>query len=240
MNKSFRLKIFTILLIIFASIILFADEAPDWAFTLFDKPVATASSVLVEPGKDKNKYLPAKALDGKKETAWCEGKEDDGVGEFIEIKTKPALSKGIRIANGVFSSPSYHKFNNRIKDYEIQITLSSGKSETINGSLPDSGCADYCEKDEGSGVYEDCVKRSKLGCTFTTETYLGAASAGDRIFFHKNYSDSCITQVKFTIRSVYPGTKFKDTCISDIQMVSPSSLSEGEAERIKKAMKACK
>lgn len=82
----------------------FADEASDYAFILVDKPVASASSVLEEPGKDKNQYSPVKAFDNKKETSWCEGKSDDGIGESIEVKFKPTILDGIRVGNGVLIS----------------------------------------------------------------------------------------------------------------------------------------
>ncbi len=47
---------------------------------------ATASSTLRPQAG--NRYDPPLALDGKLETAWCEGARGDGVGEWIEVRAQ--------------------------------------------------------------------------------------------------------------------------------------------------------
>jgi hypothetical protein len=62
-----------------------------------------------------NTYDPAHAVDGDWSTAWCEGADGDGAGEWIELKTDaPQRVTGVRILNGYFKSKELYDINNSI------------------------------------------------------------------------------------------------------------------------------
>lgn len=131
-----------------------------------------ASSVLKSMGK--NNYVPENLLDDKIETAWVEGVDGDGEGEYIKISAdSPQKINRIEICNGYGKSEESYNANNRVKT--VKIEFSDGK--TIEKQLGDlRRVSNYIEFDEA----------------ITTE------------------------YVKITILDVYKGSKYPDTCISEI------------------------
>lgn len=217
--------------------LLLSDTAPDNYFILSEKIKASASSVLVEPGKSKTRYSAEKAMDGTKDTFWCEGKEDDGIGETITLSWKPTLIEGFLVAHGVLLNRSYYELNNRIKDYEATVMFSTGRSKVIKGSFSDRSCQNVCESmrlDEKE--LKQCEQKRKNECIFEKvgEGYMVGGEGIDGAY-------GCSTGIKIKILSVYPGKKFKDTCISEIllSVPDPKDLEEQRA-KVKKDMAACK
>lgn len=107
-------------------------------------------------------------------TAWAEGTNGDGIGEWIKLeKNTPFIIDGIGFENGYQKSDYSYYSNNRPK--KVRVEFSDGRS--VTQELPDRGCG-------GS------------------EIYLG---------------NEVITQyIKITILEVYKGSKYQDTCISEI------------------------
>lgn len=54
----------------------------------YEEPTLSAMASSTLRPQAGNRYDPALALDGKLETAWCEGAKGDGVGEWIEVHAK--------------------------------------------------------------------------------------------------------------------------------------------------------
>ena len=187
----------SIIVLVFITKILNSDSAPDFSYSVGERIKASASSILIEPGKNESTYSPEKAMDKSNKTFWCEGKEDDGVGETLKITWKPRVIEGLLVAHGVLLNKKYFEFNNRIKDYEATFFLAGGREKTIKGNF----------KDYDYGRWE---RINLWGCT---------------------------TGVEIKILSVYPGTKFKDTCISDIYLVIPDP---NYSERAKEENEKCK
>ncbi len=129
-------------------------------------------------------YSAKNAHDFDKNTAWIEGKDDYGIGEFIEYtfdyqKTeKYSGNLGINrflIANGYKKSLKTWKNNSRVK--QLKVYLNDKLHSIIN--LLDS---------------------------FEIQTI----EIGETIMFQKN----TITKLKFEITEVYEGDKYADTAIS--------------------------
>lgn len=216
---------------------LFSQSESDYA--ILSKMKAFASSVLIEAGKNKNMYLPEKAVDGKIDTFWCEGKEDDGVGETLELKFNPSLVEGIRIGNGVLLNQKYHSLNNRIKNYEITYLLLNGKSKVVSGVFSDTSCSDSCREQNLDGkALQECQLENKNKCLFERigeDTFAG----GNSIEFNGEFQ--CLIGIQLKIRSVYPGKKFKDTCVSEIRFKTPLSFeSEGKNKELQMLKQSCK
>ncbi|MCX8009337.1 MAG: hypothetical protein N3A54_06625, partial [Patescibacteria group bacterium] len=88
-----------------------------------------ASSFLIEKGMPKDYYSPQKAFDGNINTAWVEGVEGDGIGEYIlfyvpiknsRYDSKPAKIN-LSIINGYAKNEHLYKINNRVKEFCLEI-----------------------------------------------------------------------------------------------------------------------
>jgi hypothetical protein len=91
------------------------------------------SSVLAAQGK--NSYRAANLIDGNSETAWVEGRSDDGLGEWIVIDfTQPQTLGSVRLQNGYTKNADIYDKNGRVRD--IEIILSNG--QTLRQTLKDS------------------------------------------------------------------------------------------------------
>jgi hypothetical protein len=110
----------------------------------------------------------------------------------------------------------------------LKISLKNGKTETIDGSFKDTSCGTQDERNcMGSGSsgpeYEACMTKLNFKCHNWGDNYYGMS--GEAIDLNES---KCVTGLKLTILSVYHGTKYKDTCISEI---SPSVEFGGFAHR---------
>jgi len=81
----------------------------------------SASSEL--SSQSQNSYVAKSANDLSYSTAWVEGKEDSGVGEFIEytFKNKSPRITAIIISNGYMKSDKAWKNNNRVKSLRLYV-----------------------------------------------------------------------------------------------------------------------
>lgn len=195
---------------------LFADIASRSFFKL-TSVTATASSVLQEKGQPASFYAPDKAVDFNSKTAWCEGKSGDGIGEWLELKFKPVYTNSLNVGHGILVNRILYNENNRIKDYELQISLKNGKSEKITGSFKDKSCGEpeqrgTCMEAQTQSQSDACWAKLQNEC-YNNWGHEYSGKDGEEIAFN---GIKCIVGFKLTIKSVYPGTKYKDTCISEI------------------------
>lgn len=139
--------------------------------TNFSSWKATASSFLTEPTVLHQAPL---VNDKNATTAWVEGAQDDGVGEWVEISgtTQQSLS-GIRIINGYAKSSDTYGKNNRVK--KIRIELSDGI--IFEKELKD-GIMDFQTINLDRQVKTDFIKITIL------EVYRGTI-----------YKDTCISEI---------------------------------------------
>ncbi len=173
--------------------------------TLLDyyKAVVSASSTLIERGKNKNYYAPWKAIDCNLKTAWVEGKKDSGFDEFLSIHVG-LISKKVRsieILSGCAINKKLFKMNNRPKDIDIVIYKEYDYFDSSNPKKKEK-------------VYEEyIVKKYRLKDQLT---YQRIDLNGIENVFSKIRSR---TKIKIVIKSVYKGTRFNDTAISEIKLL---------------------
>jgi hypothetical protein len=81
----------------------------------------SASSELIT--QKNNKYVAISANDLSYKTAWIEGKDDNGIGEFIEFyfKNKSPRITSIIISNGYMKSDNAWENNNRVKLLKLYV-----------------------------------------------------------------------------------------------------------------------
>ena len=97
-----------------------------------------ASSVL--PATQGNIYGPRNLTDGNDKTAWVEGSDGQGLGEFVVLEFDSARAvRGLAIRNGYDKSPDIFTKNSRVKDIELR--FSSGDS--IEATLKDEPGTQY-------------------------------------------------------------------------------------------------
>lgn len=133
---------------------------------------ANASSVL--KSSQYGNYIASNVIDGNKSTAWVEGVDGDGIGEYITLFADVnAPVNGIKILNGYNKDADIFAKNNRVG--RVRITLSTGD------------------------IYETQLEDAYN--TYTTVDFGGPKT---------------VEGMKIEILSVYPGSKYQDTCISEI------------------------
>jgi F5/8 type C domain len=91
----------------------------------------TASSSSVRLAVQSNTYYPANAIDGKRSTAWIEGVEGPGIGEWIRFDFDREINlHRILIQPGYFKSPMIWSQNNRLAT--LTAHFSDGSSRQLN------------------------------------------------------------------------------------------------------------
>lgn len=133
---------------------------------------ANASSTL--ESSQYGNYIASNVLDNNKATAWVEGVDGDGIGEYVTLFADVnAPVNGIKILNGYNKNADIFAKNNRAA--RVRITLSTGD------------------------IYE-----TQLVDNYNTYTFVDFGGP------------KAIEGMKIEILSVYPGSKYQDTCISEI------------------------
>jgi len=143
----------------------------------------TASSTLPDQGS--HSYAPSKIHDLTYSTAWVEGKDDYGIGEWIEYRLPPENPRitTMYVANGIVRNKKVWRANSRVKTLEVTVngkpftTFNLKDVYALQGF--DVGEIGYPDRDSDLKGREPIV-------------------------------------IRFTIRDVYPGRKFKDTAITEI------------------------
>lgn len=152
-------------------------------------------------------YAGGSAVDGNKTTAWVEGAADHGKGELLVI-TQLNLSKKLEILAGFGKSESLFVANSRPKTINLHIVR----------ALPQEGGASQC------GYYYEALKIIATSqvvlkdinqfqplsiAPFKKETYLFQGQPWEYQYW-----------LMIELVDVYPGSKYQDTCISEIRNVS--------------------
>jgi hypothetical protein len=89
----------------------------------------TASSVLKATAS--NNYRPTNLLDGDLATAWNEGAEGPGIGEWVKLEFSRQITlTRIEIANGYQKDKDRFVGNPRVKSLEVQ--YSTGTTQLVN------------------------------------------------------------------------------------------------------------
>jgi hypothetical protein len=190
-----------------------------------------SSSFLLEKGKPKDEYSSQKAHDYKKETAWCVSK-NQGLGAYVYMpyhndvsinEYKRILKKDyyslFTIVNGFAKNQELFYSNNRVKKVLIEvqeIAYSASDNKEINVNIGG--------RDEGfyiaDGPIPNSVHEIELADTMEEQKF--------RLkIIPKSKKDPYLQMdllFKIVIKEIYPGSKYKDTCISEaaFEMVAPS------------------
>lgn len=140
--------------------------------------------------KFQENYHPLYLADDDPKTAWVEGVEGDGAGEWVRVHVTPmagATAARLHVRNGYQKSAGLYKANARPKSVTVKL-LPGGTTKTL--TLADA---------QG---WQDLNVEQPAGP---------------------------LSGVELKVESVYPGKKYKDTCISDVQVFVTAMTRENPA-----------
>ncbi len=169
--------------------------------------IIKASSNLAPQGK--YNYAINNICDDDPRTAWVEGKEDYGIGEYLEFKDWSIMGGGeISILNGYQSSKLAWENNSRVKRFKISLNnkdvcyldLSDAMGiQTFN--LPEVALKIIRGEEKAVKTKEEIPNGIEYNAIMDGMYYYTLGGGG---------------VLRFTIVEVYEGLKFKDTAISGI------------------------
>ena len=85
-----------------------------------------------------NSYGPSNLTDGDDSTAWVEGSDGQGVGDFVVLEFDTARAiRGLTIRNGYDKNPGIFAKNSRVKDIELRFSTGDSLQATLKDA-PDS------------------------------------------------------------------------------------------------------
>lgn len=154
-------------------------------------------------------YSAHSAIGKNNKTAWCEGKDYDGEGEII-IFSAPINDK-FQIRNGVSLNSKKFSENNRIKELEIKLFLGKNCNYTTlgNDALYGFVCKESIEIAKSTTTLLDIIEWQELRLPNIYKYKIPSNNIGPFGTYN--------TFIGLKILSVYPGTRFRDTCISGIE-----------------------
>lgn len=174
-----------------------ADEACRDYLPTIDKgsmgDIQAATSIL-SPKDEERRYFPERAFDGDMKTAWAEGKDGDGIGEKLGFCIGTTVMK-IRIVPGL-AHPAYFKKNNRVKKARLTLYEKKGQHAHQCGILVEYGRAVKTV----TLAFKDAMIWQEFNVDLREESEDGYVGI-------------------LTILEVYPGEKWRDTCISEVAVV---------------------
>ena len=187
--------------------------------TVFIGP--TASSTLMEGAEPESysteKYGIHQVFDGSRNTAWSEGEEGSGIGVEIAFSI-PNTASRLRIINGYASTRSLFKANNRVKDITLEILIGVmigvGQCNDVYTTtllkkkevrLKDSDLEQTVELDLAG------INLEKRMSDYKAEVFRNNPEINE---YFKESDPILICLI--TIRSVYQGNTYNDTCIAEI------------------------
>lgn len=151
-------------------------------------------------------YGPTRLLDGDPATAWCEGAKGPGVGEVVVV---PLPGSGpLEIRDGYGKSPELFAQNARVRRVEVALLGSGWEAPaqyTVVAATPVLGRREVELKDV-DGWQELPLPEWSAPTGWAPSLPAGWTVPPQTPRF-----------VAMRILSVYPGTKYEDTCVSEIR-----------------------
>lgn len=140
-------------------------------------------------------YSPCQVMDGNRNTCWAEGVSGDGIGEILIAKV--AVISNFRIWNGFGKSDALFQANNRIRKAKVHVFVSTSREQAAQS---------------GMGYGNIRLLRTYEIELQDVNKYQTVSLPG--LVVPK--AEFVNTFVAIEIISVYKGTKYSDTCITDI------------------------
>ncbi len=172
-----------------------------------------------KPGK----YGAQNLFDGSPETCWAEGKTGSGIGQNILVALQEIPDK-IKVVNGYGKSPALFQKNNRINE----MALVCYGAFTIEGHATELA-TDFEALQlpiEKTVKLADSLEKQEIIFPFHREELQNFLNKAEFEFFqrHKSLVSEKVQRflvVSCKIKSVYRGSKWNDTCLSELSFHIP-------------------
>lgn len=160
----------------------------------------------------KGDYQPARLIDGNFSTGWSEGADKQGIGEWVEVEFNEGSNiRSIAIANGFWRSRELFMKNSRLKTVQCDIQARRKDGSTYNISktvtMNDRPATD---------LYGDDPVRLDRFWDYQFDEWIDTSTINLLAGPEDLDCDCEITKIRLTIKDVYPGLKFEDTCITEL------------------------
>jgi len=160
---------------------------------------AKGSTTLKDP-VDPGRHDPSRTLDRNLDTAWCEGATGDGIGQSLTFELKDVIVSGVGIINGYVKNEETFQSNNRIKKIKLIMVQKNGENKEEIVDLPRRDV--HRLNREAVAPFIDWVLDN-----------------GDPYETTKS--------ITLVIQEVYPGSRYRDTCISEVYLLGSSAMERG-------------
>lgn len=168
-------------------------------------PIASVDAESSLPGA----YGPELAFDGDLSTAWCEGVPGTGLHQSINVTlSEPREVEAILIHGGYFKSPSLLAANGRLQAVSVVAGDAEGPQFRADVSL----------QDPATPAPDPCAPGS--GAMDAAEWYTAARDGQGAMVWRNDGDGQTVTSINITVAGVYPGSRYEDTCISEIQIIT--------------------
>ncbi|MEA2097157.1 MAG: hypothetical protein U9P73_10760 [Candidatus Cloacimonadota bacterium] len=242
MKQILKILLFCIMLLMLHELFAETESATlSWQKQFFyDGWVKTYSSSeldKVNPFEEIGKYNASNLFDRNNRTAWAEGISGDGIGEVVYFTIGKKLKKNIFIENGYQKSESLFEKNNRIKTAKLTIFVTFMLPFDVTEIGSYLQCRQYDEQKVISLL--DNYGYQKIKFPFDQER-VSDFSAKTIALFEKDYREEierrndytlgfsidCYTGyvIRLEILDVYKGSKWDDTCLTDIWFSSKDEI----------------
>lgn len=151
-----------------------------------------------------NTYYPSNIIDQDLKTAWCAGNKSNGIGEVIVLPSAANSDDYLEIFPGFGKSKQLFLENNRLRKVRVftaKNVTTSNQSEKIK---PTKNQIELVHLSDKEVELDDNFKFQSLDLPKPKKD----DPEGERI------------AVGIEILSIYPGSKYKDTCISEVRFFS--------------------
>jgi hypothetical protein len=211
-------------------------QQPEWERLFFSDAMGTphmTSSELdaVDPFEGLGNYGGHNLFDKSKYTAWVEGVEGPGTGEYFYLAIGEILPEQMVIHNGFQKTDDLFTKNNRVKT--IRVSLFAGFM--IPGDVTEIGVYYYLRQFGAGQVIglEDRSGTQEIDLPFEQTRVNEFAEMSRKQFMEEHKAElekvkeDCPTEpsfrffVRIEILDVYKGSQWDDTCISDVWFTSP-------------------
>lgn len=139
-------------------------------------------------------YQASNLIDGDFNTAWVEGKSGSGVGESVTLRCEAFPLVAVVMYGGYTKDKKTYTTNNRVKRVRLEFILAEGKDNYFKPGPEEIELQDLPFQEIGD---DNCGKLAQVLYSF-----------GDGSVW--------IEGVKITILEVYKGSKYDDTCLSEL------------------------
>ncbi|MBL7670942.1 MAG: hypothetical protein JNM39_10695 [Bdellovibrionaceae bacterium] len=172
-------------------------------------PSVFASSAVRKVSQETHKYSPENIRDGYLSQAWCVTNHRPTQPEMVVLRTELREGTYLNIFPGFGKSRELFKLNNRLKKIKLFVMTSTTSDEVVRGKKTEA------KKFELNKIHEQIIDLKDVYGFQSVEIPFFSQTEGPLFLEKKNP-----IYLGIALLEVYPGSKYNDSCISEIRLPS--------------------